>query len=270
MFMTIRMLGRGVGHTRRRYGPSRRAQSTWEHHEAQHAVYVGPWMLIFVAGFAGQIAHALYATSEGGKFLVLLGIFFATVALSYVGYLDTHERTRLAIGHTLVTVISAGAWLCLAAVTGIFAWERTPLLDGRFSLPLPLPQRPTLDLWLLGGAVLAVMWNMRQSARVSEARTLAMREQVGDDWTEAGFPGTKGGVKRVNEYRSEGTGTVPKGVYLEQLQKNARSIESAMGWPSESLTLLPYGKGATSRRFRMVVMHQDPLEGSVEWPGVDA
>lgn len=244
---------------------TRRRASTFEHTEAQNAVYAAPWILLVLAAVAGQILHTLYATESSLSGLVVVGVVLGTAALSWAGWVSTHDRSRASLTHTLVTIVVSGAWMIVCAVTGMISFER---VDG-VPIPLPLVQRPTLDLWVIVGGVLCIMWNFRQGVRVNEARAAAQAGDVVDEWTEAGVPGVKGRFKRVNRFRSEGTLTLPKGVYLEILQKNARGIESAFDWPPNSLTLLPMPR-AGSRKIRARVMHENPLEGKVEWPGVDA
>lgn len=248
----------------RRHTPiSPRRASAWEHAEAQQAIYIAPWAVFLFSGVIGQLLHTLYATDDASSFYVIGGVVVATGLLCWAGYVSTRDKTRSALTHTLVTIVLSGAWVGLCATRGLLAME--PVSWAPFDLPVP--QRPIVDLWLIGGISLCVAWNMRQGIRVTEARDAKMRGEVLDDWTEAGFPGVKGTVKKRNEFRGDGIFTLPKGMTLEQLQKGSRQIESAFDWPMNSLSMIGYGD--SSRRVRAVVMYKDPLAGSIEWPGVE-
>jgi hypothetical protein len=240
-----------------------RRRPAWERAEAQNAMYVAPWLLLIWAAICGQLAHILFVTDATFQFLVIAGIVIGTGWLCWAGFVSTRERSKVALIHTIVTVILSGAWMVVCTVVGFVGFEPV----SWFPFEVPLPQRPTIDLWLIGGGTLAVMWNMRQGLRVSEARHAAMTEEEEDEWTQAGFPGVKGKVKRRNEFRSEGMFILPRGMTVEQLQKGARNIESAFDWPINSLTMIPYG--GASRKVKAVVTHKNPLEGNLEWPGIE-
>lgn len=242
-----------------------RRSSALGHAEAQNAVYVGPWLLLLFIAFAGQTLHTLFATSSGLlSVLEILGVVIGMVLLGWAGEVGSHDRTLIGRIHTLSTIGLAGVWLIIAMVQGVFAFED---LHGWWPWPVLIPQRPTIDLWVVIGGAVAVAWNMRQGVRVSEARTAKIVGESLDDWGEAGFSGVKGEIRRKNEFRGEGTFQLPKGMYLEQLQRGAKAIESAKGYPMGSLTLLPHAS-KHPRKVHAVVMYKNPLEGAVNWPGV--
>jgi hypothetical protein len=234
----------------------RSASRAVEHAEAQAAVYLGPWFLAGLAPIVGQVVHAL---APGGRGTVLLAamVLTATASLAVAGYHDNRDRSQVAKAHTLVTVTVTGIWLVLATTLGVIR------LDPPGLVPI------TFYTWLVAGGTLAVAWNMRQAVQVAEARAAEQAKDVPpDDWTEAGHPGVTGKLRRVNHYRSEGVLTLPRGDTLEQLQRDARQVESAHGWPPSSASFSQAPGWSNARKVRAVVMHADPLADDVVWPGL--
>jgi hypothetical protein len=165
----------------------------------------------------------------------------------------------------MATIVLTGGWLILCSATGLVHLEAVSWAWWR----MPMPSRPTLDLYVLGGISLCVAWNMRQGVHAKEARDRAALGDVMDEWGEAGHPGVRGKLKNKNEYFDEGTLIIPRGDTLQSLQSSIKAIESAHDWPPGSLTLLPKGRGVSSRLVTARRMKRDPLADAVHWTGVE-
>lgn len=243
---------------------SQRPGSRALRHATEHErFYGGPWIVLGLALLAGQVLHL---TSGGGwqRVVMVCLVVLATGGVAAAGWYDNRAASDVATWHTVATAILTGAWLVMATVTGIAAVNPHAATPGE----LLHVQWLTVAVWLVLGGAVATAWNVRQGILARDRVETEARGEVLDEWAEAGHPGVTGHIKRVNEYRSEGVLTLAKGDTLESLQRDAKAIESAHDWPHGSLSLQARGGRGTSRRIKAVIMHRDPLEEAVPWPGL--
>jgi hypothetical protein len=258
-------------------GMSRSSRSTnrhtsiLAHTEAQQAVYAAPWLVWFFAGIAAQILHTFVAAEY--TWLVEILLFIAGAGCGAAGYFSTHERSTVAITHTLVTIGLGTVWLMFASWLGLFTMKEiwAPLSpttgEPMFTMKAPWPVPESLLTYIVIGGALCVIWNMRQNRSVREVRQATLFEAPTSPWDDVGLSGVQGKIKKINEFRGEGTWTLPRAMTVDQVQKAAPAIESAFDWPRGSLTII--SQNGSSRKVRATVIFKDPLVGGVEYPGVD-
>lgn len=241
----------------------RKTASTASHVEAQQALYAAPWLLAVLIAVMGQALYAMWGNTPW-QWLAQAGMTLAVGCVAYAGFLNTKSRSGLALGHTVITIILTGIWLILCTGTGWINLEYVDWAKWR----VPILQRPTFDLYILGTVVLCVMWNMRQGIHAREAKDAALQGDTMDEWGEAGVPGIRGYLRKKNDFFLEGTLILPRGMTIRDVQSHSERIESAKDWPSKSLTVLPRPGVMTARRITARVMLKDPLLTAVSWPGV--
>lgn len=250
---------------------SNRRTSVLTHTEAQNAVYAAPWLVWVFAGVAAQILHTFVANEH--TWLVEILLLVAGIGCGAAGYFSTHERSTVAITHTLVTIGIGTAWMMFASYVGLLTmkeiWSPASPTTGEpmFTVRAPWPVAESLLTYIVIGGALCVIWNMRQNRSVREVRQATLFESPTTPWDDVGLSGIQGKIKRINEYRGEGTWTLPRAMTIEQVQKAAPAIESAFDWPRGSLTIVSLRN--SSRKVRATVIFKDPLIGGVEYLGVD-
>jgi hypothetical protein len=249
----------------------RKRSSTMTHTEQQHAVYAAPWMLWFFSGVLVQSLHFFVAAGYG--ILVIVMVTLAAGLVAAAGYYSTHDRSPVAITHTLATIGISAVFTMYASFFGLFTmktiWQPTDPTTGEslFSVSMPWPVPETLLIYLVGGVTLCVVWNMRQQRGVREVRHATLFEEPTTPWDDIGLSGIRGTLKRVNPYRSEGVWSLPRGMTVDAVQKSVDAIESAFDYPRGSLTVISHNH--SSRKVKATVIHEDPLVNGVAWTGVD-
>lgn len=275
--MTVTRRGRGsrtgrvvsgarkVTHVAKAASGGGRGRSASAQVEAQNIALLGPWLGLLAGAVVGQLVHASFQAVGDLIWLAYTGLAGATGLVAYAAWHTTKSRSSLALGHTLATVIGSGIWLMFAATTGLFHMDYVSWWLWR----LPIPEHPTFDLWWMFGGAAAIIWNIRQGVGREHAKDAQNAPE--DAWSEAGVPGVKGSVRKVNEFKMQGILTLPPGMTVENIQGAIRSIESSQGWPRKSTRILPApGPAILGQRERAlaVVMIKDPLAGAVPWPGL--
>lgn len=243
-------------------GAKRRAPSPQT--ETQHALLLGPWLVLILAFFVGQLVHAFFDSAGSWEWLCYVGLACSTGIVGYASWHTTKARTPLSVGHTLGTVSMAGIWLMFAATTGLVHWGSVNLM--LFNFPVLTPVQPTFNLWWMFGGAAAIAWNIRQG--VSRQKEIEEDTREPNAFEYANLDGVKGDVKPVNQYKSQGIFTLPPGMTIEDVQPRLKSLESAKGWPKGSARMLPAPGTKNPRKVLGVVMMQDPLDKAVPWPGV--
>ncbi|SFY45115.1 hypothetical protein SAMN02787144_106014, partial [Streptomyces atratus] len=106
----------------------------WLWHRAKP--YTPPWIVTGAVGLAGAGAHELWGNSPWPGVGLTLASVGLTAATWWAGK-STGQQRRL---HSAITVAAGSSWFTAVA------------LSGPFTGPLP-------DLFLMGGASLALTWN---------------------------------------------------------------------------------------------------------------
>ncbi|MCX5176734.1 sporulation protein SsgA [Streptomyces virginiae] len=219
-------------------GSSAAGLKGWLWHRAKP--YTPPWIVtgcVGVAGTGGNLMWAESAPAGVGLTLVSVGL---TAAAWWAGK-STSPQRRL---HTAITVAAGASWTTAAALAG-------PLAG------------PLNDLYLMGGAGLALSWNLRQIMR-------------GDDTS--GGEADKGLLEKVGLARTllrnvkvePNRVTVPYELPAGELTNDdvARSIPriaSALDVPTTAIRVQHDPDSA--RKGQIVIVPEDMLKTPTRWPG---
>ncbi|MFF6886316.1 plasmid transfer protein TraB [Streptomyces sp. NPDC012421] len=204
--------------------------------------HLPPWLGVAGTGLAGVLGNLRWADSAAAG----AGLTLASVALTgatwWIGR-NTSQQRRL---HSAITVAAGSAWLTGACLAG----PTTGPLD---------------DLFLMGGPVIALSWNVR----------MAMRR--GDD-NPATTGGDKGLLEKVGLARAAIGATkvepnrVTAQIALEpgeqttdDVSKVLPRLASALDLPTTALRFMPNADSA--RRGELVIVPEDMLGEVVEYDG---
>jgi hypothetical protein len=234
-----------------------------DHALHDHAVHFIPWVVLAAFAVAGTLLHLFAGTAWSRAGTVAL-ILIATLGLTYSVWMTQRTRTGTARWHGVLTAGFGGGWLAVCTITGFIT---TP---DWWSLQFE-PHGFTIATWAVGGAGLAAVWNTRIHARHREtelAQLLAQQQPEPTPMENAGHKGAALSLRRVNEFRSEGTLTLAPGDTLKEFQRDIASVETAHGYPPGSMTVTQRPKSRDSRICDVTVMHLNPIEDPQPWPGL--
>ncbi|MEV6399581.1 plasmid transfer protein TraB [Streptomyces sp. NPDC051907] len=203
--------------------------------------HLPPWLAAAGVGIAGGLGSLQWAQSAAAG----VGLTLASVALTgatwWMGKSTTQQR-RL---HSAVTVAAGSTWLTAACLAGPTAG-------------------PLGDMYLIGGPVLALSWNIRMILRRNADPT--------------GQSGDKGLLEKVGLARAQiGNVTVepnrvtapialePGEQTNEDVSKALGRLASALDLPTSALRYTPNPDSA--RRGELVIVPEDMLAEFVEWAG---
>lgn len=202
--------------------------------------HLPPWLTVGGVGLAGGGASLLWSDSAAAG----VGLTLSSVALTAVTWWagrSTSAQRRL---HSAITVAAGSSWFTAASLAG-------PLTG-------PLP-----DLYLMGGATLALSWNVRLLMRTPDS---------------AGETGDKGLLAKVGLARAQiGAGRVepnrvtapvalaPGEQTNDDVSKALPHIASALDVPRNAVRYQP--DPDSERRGELVIVPEDMLRYVVEWEG---
>ncbi|WP_215456386.1 plasmid transfer protein TraB [Streptomyces sp. ATCC 21386] len=203
--------------------------------------HLPPWVATAGIGIAGGLGSLQWEQSAGAGVGLTLASVLLTGATWWMGKSTTQQR-RL---HSAVTVAAGSAWLTAACLAGPTAG-------------------PLDDMYLIGGPVLALSWNIRMILRRNDDPTA----QSGD----------KGLLEKVGLARAQiGNVTVepnrvtapialePGEQTNEDVSKALSRLASALDLPVSALRYTPNPDSA--RRGELVIVPEDMLAEFVEWEG---
>ncbi|WP_019888323.1 plasmid transfer protein TraB [Streptomyces purpureus] len=203
--------------------------------------HLPPWLAAGGIGIAGGLGSLQWAESAAAGVGLTLASVAITGATWWMGKSTTQQR-RL---HSAITVAAASAWTTAACLAGPTAG--------------PLP-----DIYLIGGPVLALSWNIRMILR----RSLDPTSQSSD----------KGLLEKVGLARAQiGNVTVepnrvtapialePGEQTNDDVSKSLGRIASALDLPTSAVRYTPSPDSA--RRGELVIVPEDMLAEVVEWEG---
>jgi hypothetical protein len=228
-----------------------------------HAVHFIPWVVCGLFGLAGTALHAFVETSWSRAGTIAL-ILAATMGITYSVWQTNRSHTGTARWHGVTTTGFGGGWLALATATGTVTWGPGP--GWSFT-----PHGFTLATFTVGGAALAVIWNGRIHARhraAELAEILAAQNPIDTPMKMAGHEGAALALRRVSEFRSEGTLRLAPGDTLKEFQRDIASVESAHGFPPGSMSVTARPKSRNAQICDVTVMHLNPIEDAQPWPGL--
>ncbi|MFD6081715.1 sporulation protein SsgA [Streptomyces hydrogenans] len=204
--------------------------------------FVPPWIVTGLTGIAGAGAHAAW----GGSPWAGVGLTLGTVALTATTWTAAAKTGRQRRLHSAITVASASAWTTAAALSGPTAG-------------------PLLDLYLMGGAVLALSWNIRRvlvasgAVETSAESNKGLMEKVGLART------LLKGVK-VEPNKVTASYELPAGELTNADLGRARDrLASALDVPTTAIRIQPDPDSA--RRGKLVIVPEDMLRTPTIWPG---
>lgn len=222
-------------------GSSATGLKSWLWHRAKP--YTPPWIVAGGVGVAGGAAHMMWADSAPAG----VGLTLASVALTGAAWWAgkaTGQQRRL---HSAITVAAGSAWFTSAALAG-------PLTG-------PIP-----DLYLMGGATLALSWNIRQVMRSAGGET---SESSGSDkglLEKVGLARTKLRDVKVEPNRVTVPYELPAGELTnDDVAKAIPRIASALDVPTTAIRVQHDPDSA--RKGAFVIVPEDMLKTPTMWPG---
>lgn len=207
--------------------------------------YTPPWIVAGAVGIAGAGAHVMWADSAAAGVGLTLASVGLTAATWWVGRSAGPQR-RL---HSAITVAAGSAWLTGAALAGPMAG--------------PLP-----DLYLMGGATLALSWNVRQVMRTATSETTGADSDKGL-LEKVGLARTKLRKVQVEPNRVTVPYELPAGELThDDATRAIPRIASALDVPTTAIRHQPDPDSA--RKGAFVIVPEDMLKTPTVWPGPSA
>ncbi|PIM70484.1 sporulation protein SsgA [Streptomyces sp. JV178] len=203
--------------------------------------HLPPWLATAGVGIAGGLGSLQWAQSAAAG----VGLTLASVALTgatwWMGKATTQQR-RL---HSAVTVAAGSAWLTAACLAGPTAG-------------------PLGDMYLIGGPVLALSWNVRMILRRNDEPTgqntdKGLLEKVGLARAQIG------NVKVEPNRVTAPIALEPGEQTNDDVSKALGRLASALDLPTSALRFTPNPDSA--RRGELVIVPEDMLAEFVEWEG---
>ncbi|MDX3007046.1 MULTISPECIES: plasmid transfer protein TraB [Actinomycetes] len=221
-------------------GSSASGMGSWLWHRAKP--YTPPWIVTGAVGLTGAGANTLWDGSAGAAVGLTLSSVALTAATWWAGK-STGQQRRL---HSAITVAAGSAWFTSAA------------LSGPLSGPLP-------DLYLMGGATIALTWNIRQVMRSSAPETTGADSDKGL-LEKVGLARTKLKDVKVEANRVTVPYELPAGELTnEDVAKSLPRIASALDVPTTAIRVMHDPDSA--RKGQFVIVPEDMLKEATRWPG---
>jgi hypothetical protein len=221
-------------------GSSASGMGSWLWHRAKP--YTPPWIVTGAVGLTGAGANTLWGESPWAGVGLTLASVSLTAATWWAGK-STGQQRRL---HSAITVAAGSAWFTSAALSG-------PLTG-------PLP-----DLYLMGGATLALTWNIRQVMRSAGSETTGSDSDKGL-LEKVGLARTKLKDVKVEANRVTVPYELPAGELTnEDVSKSIPRIASALDVPTTAIRVQHDPDSA--RKGQFVIVPEDMLKTPTVWPG---
>jgi len=210
-----------------------------------------PWIVSGLGVAAGAGCHGLWGGPGPGAAWAASGLTAGTAILTGLTWQISHERRGL-LGrvHTTLTTVLAGGWVTAATITGVTA---------------PI----TGSVALIGGATLALSWNLRHVIRAAtdeSGHIDGLQALFGQARDAVGLDGTRARTTHSGDHKVVGALALPPGeTVAEDVQKKTAYLESGMGLPPGSVTV----SGDIDRADRAHITVSDPrvMRASICWPG---
>ncbi|MCW5254285.1 plasmid transfer protein TraB [Streptomyces sp. SHP 1-2] len=204
--------------------------------------HLPPWLAVGATGLAGAVGHWRWAESAAAG----VGLTLASVALTGATWWagkSTSAQRRL---HSAITVAAGSAWLTGASLAGPTAG-------------------PLDDLFLMGGPVLALSWNVRMVLRRADGTA----ETGGGDkglLEKVGLARAAIGSARVEPNRVTANVALEPGEQTNaDVTRVLPRLASALDLPTTALRYMPDADSA--RRGELVIVPEDMLSEVVEYDG---
>ncbi|MFJ2909325.1 plasmid transfer protein TraB [Streptomyces sp. NPDC087228] len=206
--------------------------------------HLPPWLGAAGVGIVGSGAHLMWAESAAAGVGLTLSAVALTGATWWAGR-ETSAQRRL---HSAITVAAGSAWVTGAA------------LAGPLSGILP-------DTYLMGGAVLALSWNVRMALRSASDAAPAPAESADKSLLEkVGLAKAKIGKTEVEPNRVTASLALEGGTQTnDDVARALVRIASALDLPQSAVRYQPDPDSA--RRGNLVIVPRDMLGEAQEWEG---
>jgi hypothetical protein len=212
----------------------------WLWHRAKP--YTPPWIVTGAVGLAGGGASLMWEGSTGAAVGLTLSSVALTAATWWAGG-STGPQRRL---HSAITVAAGSSWLTAAALSG-------PLTGA-------LP-----DLFVMGGATIALSWNIRQVMRSAGGETTGESSDKGL-LEKVGLARTKLKDVKVEPNRVTVPYELPAGELTnDDVAKAIPRIASALDVPTTAIRVMHDPDSA--RKGQFVIVPEDMLKEATRWPG---
>lgn len=231
------------------------------HNHADHFI---PWICWVVFGVAGMLLHAYISETWSRAGMVTL-ILLGTVGMTWSVWHTNAYSTPVARWHGVLSTALGGGWLAVCTITGMVtvATQVNPWVFSTHGF--------TIATYLVLGPALAAVWNTRINHRHRSAELAELLAQQQPEETPMERAGHKGAVmrlRRLNQFRSEGTITLAPGDTLAEFQRDLRTIEGCHGFPPNSMTVTQRRGIGNALHCDVTVMHLNPIEDPQPWPGL--
>ncbi|MFK3735981.1 sporulation protein SsgA [Streptomyces sp. NPDC088090] len=204
--------------------------------------FVPPWAVAAGTGLLGGGASLLWQGSPWAG----VGLTLGSVALTGVTWAAGAKTGRQRRLHSAITVASASAWTTAAAISGPFTG-------------------PLMDIYLMGGAVLALSWNIRKVLVASGAIDTSGETDKGL-MEKVGLARTLLKGVRVEPNKVTASYELPAGELTnDDLGRAIPRIASALDVPTTAIRIQHDPDSA--RRGRIVIVPEDMLKTPTIWPG---
>jgi hypothetical protein len=205
--------------------------------------HLPPWLGVGGVGLVGSGAHLLWAESVGAGVGLTLSAVALTGATWWAGR-ETSAQRRL---HSAITVAAGSAWVTGAALAGPLAGV--------------LPHA-----YLMGGAVLALSWNVRMALRTSDGAAGATQSADKSLLEKVGLAKAKIGRTEVEPNRVTANLMLEGGEQTnDDVARALVRIASALDLPQSAVRYQPSADSA--RRGELVIVPRDMLGEAQEWAG---
>lgn len=203
--------------------------------------HLPPWIGVAGVGITGALGNWRWGESAAAG----VGLTLASVALSgatwWMGK-STSQQRRI---HSAITVAAGSAWLTAACLAGPTAG-------------------PIDDMYLIGGPVLALSWNVRMVLRrnddpAGEGSDKGLLAKVG-------LARAQIGAAKVEPNRVTASLGLEAGEQTnDDVTKSLSRLASALDLPTSAVRYLP--DPGSARRGELVIVPEDMLSELVEWEG---
>ncbi|WP_069884704.1 plasmid transfer protein TraB [Streptomyces luteocolor] len=203
--------------------------------------HLPPWLGWAGTGLVGAVGNWQWGESPWAG----VGLTLASVALTGGTWLMGKNTTQQRRLHSAITVAAGSAWVTAACLSGPTAG-------------------PIDDLYLMGGPVLALSWNIRMVLRHTPDATAAggdkgLLEKIG--LARAQIGAAKVETNRVTAPVALDAGTQTN----DDMAKALGNLASALDLPTSAVRYTP--DPDSNRRGDLVIVPEDMLSEVVEWQG---
>ncbi|MCX5391541.1 plasmid transfer protein TraB [Streptomyces sp. NBC_00094] len=202
--------------------------------------HLPPWLGVAGTGLAGALGHLRWADSSAAG----VGLTVASVALTgatwWIGK-NTSQQRRL---HSAITVAAGSAWLTGACLAGPAAG-------------------PLDDLFLMGGPVIALTWNVRMVMRRTDGAAPSGDKGLLE---KVGLARAAIGAAKIEPNRVTASLALEPGEQTnDDVTKILPRLASALDLPTTALRYMP--DAGSARRGELVIVPEDMLAEVVEYDG---